>query len=342
VNQGNVCGPRLALVIGVLAGASCYPRHTAPSAAALGTASPDPSLSMDASATRADGRPAVSDAASTSPDASGPLLTVAPLLDRPSAERAARDYLVFHRQLCESLKRAGKGADTLLETVGLPDVEDPVTHLCAAPPQATPLASGSFLVPGADEVVLVTRSGAAVAWGEATLALMRMEGHRYVLVRHFFAAGAFEAHLRVRVQGATDILFLCASHGNQGLYPAECGVLGQGAFAVGDEAENNGSSASSNELQTVTTLGCGRMAWVDLRDVTLSHAAIVATLAVVDADRVAASSDEDGEICTGQKNRRERRFPIRYAVEIGSHAGTATVRRIDPIPAEVTRVLERY
>jgi hypothetical protein len=344
VKQGNVRTVALVLLMAALAGAGCCPGHAAPSAAALGTSSPEPSFSVDAAATHADAHSVLLDAASPAPDASGLLLSVAPLLDRRSAARAVRDYRAFHRQLCDSLKRAGSHPEKLLESVGLPDQGDFMTRLCSEPPQADPVASGSFLVPGADEVVLQTQSGAAAAWGEVTLALMRKEGSHYVLVRHFLAAGKFEPHLRVRVQGATDILFLCAGHGNQGLYPAECAVLGQGSFAFGDGVGSDSSSASGNELQTVTILGCGHMAWVELQSVTVSNAGIVATLAVVEADRIAASDDERGDMCTLEKNRRERRFPIRYAVEVSERDASAmtAVRRIDPIPAEVTRVLGRY
>jgi hypothetical protein len=208
--------------------------------------------------------------------------------------------------------------------------------------QPEPIASGSFFKHDAEEVLLVVWSGAAAAWGERTLALMRVEGTHYSLVRHLLASARFDAHLRVLVPGALDLLMLCSHRGNMGLYSSECGFLGQGDFR-GDADDADGAFAAKNEIQLVGVSVCGPQDWVELGDVTLQDMRITVGLVVVKAVLAPKGLDES-YYCSKETRRHEKRFTITFAIVPtgGDRHGTGRVRRLTPIPSEVMNVLKLY
>jgi hypothetical protein len=208
--------------------------------------------------------------------------------------------------------------------------------------QPEPIASGSFSKHDADEVLLVVSSGADAAWGERTLAFMRAEGTHYRLVRHLLVSSRFEARLRVLVPRDPDVLMLCSHRGNMGLYPSECGFLGQGSFRE-DANDADGEFAAKNELQLVGVSACGSRDWVELGDVTLQDRRISVGLVVVKAVMVPKGLDE-GHYCSKETRRHEKRFTITFAIvpSVGDRHGTGRVRRLTPIPREVMNVLNLY
>jgi hypothetical protein len=211
------------------------------------------------------------------------------------------------------------------------------------PTQPTPLASGSFFKPGADEVLLEVWSGRDAAAGERTLALMRLKGGHYQLIRHLLSSGNFGVRLRVRVPGESDLLMLCSFGGNMGLYPGECGFLGQGDFRA-DANQADGAFGTANEIRSVTVTDCGPQSWVELGDVALRGDRIEVVLVVVKAELGPPLPAGEEGYCSEEKNRHEQRFTIAFAVDAsgGDRHGTGRVRRLTPIPREVSKVLELH
>jgi hypothetical protein len=205
-----------------------------------------------------------------------------------------------------------------------------------------PVASGSFFVAGADEVLLEVPSGEAAALGEATLALMRKQADGYRLIRHLLASETFEALLRISVPGRVDVLMLCSNRGHMGLYPSECGFLGEGSFRPdGDDADAR--FANANEVQLVTVTVCGQQAWVERGEVALQGDRIVLPLVVVHA-RLRPSGPDEGYYCSVRGERRDQAFPLEFQVhgDAADAHGTGRVVRLTPIPREVTAVLDLY
>jgi len=205
-----------------------------------------------------------------------------------------------------------------------------------------PVASGSFFVAGADEVLLEVPSGEAAALGEVTLALMGKQADGYRLIRHLLTSGQFEALLRISVPGRVDVLMLCSHRGNMGLYPSECGFLGQGSFRPdGDDAD--GTFAIANEVQLLMVTPCGQQAWVERGEVALQGDRIVLPLVVIHARRRARGPDE-GDHCSVISGRSERAFPIEFQVrgDAADAHGTGRVVRLTPIPREVEAALNLY
>jgi hypothetical protein len=263
-----------------------------------------------------------------------------PVLDPDRGTRAAKDYRAFRGHFCESLEEPGANAPRLLEGVGLPNSPDP-TRVCSEGDVAA-IASGSFFDHDADEVLLQVWSGAAAAWGERTLALMRADGAHYKLVRHLLAGARFEARLRARVARDLDVLMLCIHRGNMGLYPSECGFLGQGNFRE-DATDADAELGAKNEIALVAVSVCGPQDWVELGDVSLTDGQISVGLVVVKAV-LAPKGAGEGPYCSKERDRHEKRFTVRFAVGSdgrGRH-GTGRVRRLTPVPPEVTKVLDLY
>jgi hypothetical protein len=260
-------------------------------------------------------------------------LTTAPVLDPTRGSRAASDYSAARHRVCKSREQ--------LEHEGVTDIDDPMTVCDPAPP--TPFASGSFFKPDADEVLLDVWSGRDAAAGERTLALMRLKGTHYQLVRHLLSSGRFAAHLRVRVPDGADLLMLCSLGGNMGLYPGECGFLDQGDFRA-DANHADGAFGTANEIRFVTVTECGPQSWVELGDVALRGDRIEVGLVVVKAELGPPLPAGEEGYCSEEKNRHEQRFTVPFAVDAsrGDRHGTGRVRRLTPIPREVGQVLELY
>lgn len=315
--------------------ASCHPTQSAWAQTAVMAADAEP---HDTVATASP--PAALDAGphgSTSEPPDGGVFSnvfaTAPILDPARVTRAAKDYGAARRRVCQSRKQ--------LEQQGVDDIDDPMT-VCD-PAQPTPLASGSFFKPDADEVLLEVSSGRDAAAGERTLALMRLKGPHYRLVRHLLSGSKFEARVRVRVPGGSDLLMLCSLGGNMGLYPRECGFLGQGHFRA-DANQADGAFGTTHEIHLVTVTECGPQSWVELGDVTLRNDRIEVGLVVVKAELGPPLPAGEQGYCSEEKNRHEQRFTIPFAVDAsgGDRHGTGRVRRLTPIPREVVKVLELY
>src|SRR5438477_8670932 len=165
-------------------------------------------------------------------------LREAPWLDKPKGARAVAAYRKAMNDLCDGLWSAPDGkpmrpqwdpnnydvvrsvaphtgdeaAAVRFKEVGL-DGADPVVLCGKTDAPVRPLASGSLLVAGADEVLLEVGNGADSGATE-TLAYVRGSGKSYRLVTHLPVGerrmgNRFEAHLRLAARGRRDVLFLC-------------------------------------------------------------------------------------------------------------------------------------
>lgn len=274
------------------------------------------------------------------PHDAGSLLSMAPVLDENHGSRAARDYEDFRRNFCNSMAKARSAPPELLEREGLPRGGNPM-RLCNNA-QSEAIASGSFFEALADEVLVEVPNGEAAAFGDRTLALMRMNGGHYHLIRHLLASQRFTAPFRALVPGHVDVLMLCGRSGNMGLYPSTCGFLGEGTFRP-DATEADDRFAAANEIQLVAVSVCGPQTWVELGSVRLEGDRIAAPLVVVRA-RLAAKEPDETHDCSTQLGRRETVFSIDFEVtgqDMAGH-GKGRVRRVTPVPREVSSVLERY
>jgi len=125
-----------------------------------------------------------------------------------------------------------------------------------------------------------------------------------------------------------------------GVYPSDCGFLGQGDFRA-DANKADATFGAKNEFQLVAVMECGPQSWVELGGVTLRDDRISVGLTVVKAMHVPKGPDPDGD-CTEERNRHEQRFTLTFAVVtsgVDAH-GTGRVHRLVPIPREVTDVLD--
>jgi hypothetical protein len=293
------------------------------------------------------GRPAPSPSAaptpsavpSSAPSAAAPVETgsasvrAAELLDAAKAEQAISGYRQFLKELCRAPGvSSGKGAEKLVAAGFAADSSG--QSICHEPAQyQRPLASGSLLEPGADEVLLEVPSGRAVAAGEATLAVMRRTAAGYRLVRHLSNGGKYEARLRIVTPGHRDAVLVCAQSGAQGVYFGRCGFLGSGSFEAGAA-----TSAADNELETVFVTLCGPGVSVSLGEVTNRGSRILATLVVEEFVLEATSADDvPGAFCTHKKQQKSQRFVIEYELD-----DKGRYRRVTPVPERVTQALRRY
>ena len=290
----------------------------------------------DSSAERA--RPLDARAEAAAPDARRGSLAMAPIVDRDRGSRAVKGYLRFLAAFCQSFEDAGGRAAKLAHDVGLPfnGDESPCPGVLEA---VTALASGSFVELGADEVLLDVPSGQDEAAGGRTLALMRATGGDYRLIYHMLAGNQFEARRRLVVPGAVDVLILCRGTGRQGAYRSVCGFFGQGSFRDADETED------ANELELVALVTCGPSSWVGLGDIDLDHGRLSVGLVLTRALRKPNGPDEapDG-LCSKVTHAKESRFTVKYEVEAhgATRPGEPRVRRVTPIPHEVTDLATRF
>jgi len=299
----------------------------------------------------------------------------APLLDKAKGARAVAAYRKAMNDLCDGLWSTADGkpmrpqwdpnnydvirsvaphtgddaASARLKEIGL-DGADPIA-LCAKPDgPARPLASGAFLVAGADEVLLEV-GNAAGSGATQTLAIVRASGKSYRLVTHLRAEGhgndnRFEPHLRLAARGRRDVLFLCESSGLQGLYPSTCGFLGRGSFAEPEPVTRLPTIADpspqappdvgiADEIQLVDLRTCGPITTVEMGKISARGDRLFVDLVVVDAKAVPAAGEEDSAYCGRKTERKERRFTVEYKLDDGRF------RRSTPIPADVTEVLNK-
>lgn len=242
---------------------------------------------------------------------------IEPALDAEKGKRAVARYLEVLTKICKSPDKNAKLAEVGLKA-------DELLSVCDPPPSAEALASGSFVEEGADEVLLVARSGRDRAEGDHTLALMRKSGAGYELIRHMLKGKGFEAMTRATFPKARDALLLCQDQGNQGYYPSTCGFLGQGSFRPDTDAGD-----PKNEFDLVNVTACGPVTNVTMGNVALANGRMSIEL-VVEKSVLEPKDASEGVFCSKKKNPTRETFKLEYALE-----GTS-FRRLTPIPKQVT------
>jgi hypothetical protein len=288
---------------------------------------------------------------------------VAPLLDKAKAGRAVAAYQKATNDLCDALwvspddkpmrpqwdpnsydvqrsaapHKGDELAAAKLKGIGLERAE--AIPLCEKRDRAArALASGSFVTPGADEVLLEVWDGVAAST-TSTVAVMRGDGKTYRLIKHLpigalGGANHFEARLRLSTQSRRDVLFLCESGGTQGVYPVTCGFFGRGTFADPSPSPDaaDADAGRDDEVQLVSTRTCGPTASVEWSKITSRPDRLIIEVDVVEAVRVASGDDGPWD-CGKETDRASRRFSVEYRFD------GAKFRRLTPIPPEITRAL---
>jgi len=297
----------------------------------------------------------------------------ASLLDKAKGQRAVAGYRKAMNDLCDGLWSTPDGkpmrpqwdpdnydversaaphagderAATRLKDIGL-DGADPIALCAKSDVAARPLASGAFLVAGADEVLLEVGNGAA-SGATLTLAVVRGSGKSYGLVKHLPVGerrlgNRFEARLRLAARGRRDVLFLCELGGIQGVYSSTCGFLGRGSFAepirrlpttADPSPEVPADAGRAEEIQLVDVQTCGPVTTVEMSKVSARADRLLVDLLVVDAIADHAAGEEDSAYCGRKTQRKERRFTVEYKFDDGGY------KRLAPIPAEVTEALNK-
>lgn len=276
---------------------------------------------------------AVATPSTASLDAGGVSAAGAPLLEPAKAEQAALAYRELLKELCKSPGTSSGKKAGALEKAGFFAGSDGSILCLGGAQYQRPLASGSLLAPGADEVLLEVPSALSVAQGEATLAVMRRGASGYRLARHLAHGARFEARIRVVVPGHKDALLLCEKSGRQGLYFGTCGFFGAGSFDADDE-----SDAHDNEISLLDVTSCGPGASVGLSDARARDERILVTLDVEEFVRESGPANgAPGVVCSTKRSRRLERFDLEYA--LGS---AGSYRLATPLPRRVKQVLEKY
>jgi hypothetical protein len=294
----------------------------------------------------------------------------APVLDKAKGARAVAAYRKAMNDLCDALWLSPEGkpmrpqldpnnydvqrtaaphtgdkeAAAKLAAIGLDRADD--IPLCEKrDPDERPLASGSFLSAGADEVLLETWNGAG-SGATRTVALLRADGKGYRLVKHLPIgdrpnSNRFEARLRLTTSSRRDVLFLCESGGLQGIYPTTCGFLGRGSFREQPETPASAppppapaSTERDDDLSLVSVTTCGAATSVELSKITPRADRLAVEIAVIEAHRVAAA-DEGPWTCDKETERHATAFTLEYKFD-----GT-TFHRVTPIPPAVTEALSK-
>jgi hypothetical protein len=269
--------------------------------------------------------------AGASPEGAAELPRTAVVLDPEKGKRALGDYRKFLKSFCRALQGDAGDAAARLKRIGLEGAEE--LFLCAGADDAgAAVASGSFELPGADEVLLSVPSGMPRASGDHALAVMRNDGTSYRLVRHLVIGNdTFEARVRVVTASGKDILMLCHHHGQMNLYQGTCGFLGRGSFQRAPRGP-----AANDELELVNVTACGPGASVSLGGVRLRGWRLLVELVV---ERFvlerSGEAEREGDFCSRKVLKSQARFDIDYELD-GDH-----FRRVTAIPREVVDVLKQ-
>jgi len=253
----------------------------------------------------------------------------APLLDEMRGKSAATAYRAFIAGVCNSISR---GTPIATPLAGLDDADEAL--LCAVQADAKPVASGSLVHAGADEVLLDTPSGGDHASGERALVLMRNEGKGYRFVAREVVGNGFRPIRRFTVTGSVDVLMLCAESGHMGLYPSTCGFFGRGTFLP---APPRGVSPTgrADELDLIQVQNCGPATWVRLGRISLQTDALAVEL-IVEKTVMKPNPPDEGEggpSCSRKTKVATRRFSIAYKFD------GKNFRRVTRIPAAVQKAL---
>jgi len=184
------------------------------------TASPERAIAPDAQAAELSAR-----ADSTSPDtgsvAGDALPTVVPLLDPAKGEKGLADYRAVLAQACSLVAEEQASA---LKQLGIADAA-----VCAtASTDGRALASGAFVNPGDDELLLDVASGSDQAEGDRAVVLLRRVDDSYRWVAQLRRGRELEPRLRLARASQTDLFYLCERSGQAGVYPGVCGFWARG------------------------------------------------------------------------------------------------------------------
>jgi hypothetical protein len=262
---------------------------------------------------------------------------LAPILDQPKGERAAAAFRASVAALCAEMKggRDARPARFSWDQLGVsPSAEDAL--LCGdAPPGATPLASGSFLAAGEDEVLLDVDTRASWAAGDHGLLVMRQKDGAFRPVRLMGSSNGFRARARIVVPGRTDVVMVCEDHGHMGLYPSTCGFLGQGGFRA-VKAGALKTSAGRGGLPLGFTTLCGPTAAISLGKIALSGHRLDVEVVVEEAVLERNPKEDDEDSCSKRTAKPGQSFDIVYDI------GGKSVRRVTPIPRGMTEVADRF
>jgi hypothetical protein len=267
-------------------------------------------------------------------------LAVAPVLDRARGARAIRAYNAFHTRLCRALGDAGAAAAKLKEDVGLA-VDTDELMFCPGPASGVQaIASGSFVQPDADEVLLQVPSGQARAEGEYALALARAEGAQYRIIRHTILNNGFDAKERIASPDGRDVLMLCSRSGSQGIYASVCGFWGQGTFAQGSDGDE---ADDPNEIPLVAVTACGPAVAEELGDIVLQGDRLSVVVVMRKSVRKPSTPDEaSANECTNETQKSEKRFTLTYEIAAVPAKGKPRVRLVTPVPREIREIAKRY
>lgn len=300
-----------------------------PEASALGSANvPTPSTSISTVPSAPPAPPTPSASASASAVVTQ-LLASVPILDAAKGNQAAAEYRTIIEKACGK----GSGRGQALKELGL-SIEDADFVCVDFAHAAKPLASGSFVDVGADEVLIQGRSGRSWAGGDSTLALMRKEGEKYRLVQHLFNGQGFQPILRVTTPRGRDILMLCENGGHMGLYPSVCGFLGELSFEHGSSAIGAAMS-ETNEIHTLGVTLCGPQKAVKLGKIEMRNEHLYAPLFVEELLNEPENADET-TYCSRETKQSRKMFTVEY------HYDGMRFRRMTAIPKEAKDILDQY
>jgi hypothetical protein len=250
-----------------------------------------------------------------------------PVLDAQRGEQALVAYGGFVRRACA-------GGELGAAVRARLDAAKPYFDPCVSPaPSGRAIASGSFVEPRADEVLLEVASGMARAGGDRALVLLRRRGARYRFVSVLQPGEVFEAWLRIGTLSGLDALVLCNKGGNMGIYPGACGLFGQGAFRAGESEPGLFFGARGNDVPTVELKACGKGASVTVEGVSLDGDGLRFDVVLERQVRTPGPGDE-GVLCSREKIIARERFTIDYRFDGRRFRRSRAVPRalLEPLP----------
>ncbi len=256
-------------------------------------------------------------------------LRIVPDLDKVKGAEAAAAYVAFLNPVCRNLD----GREEELRKMGLDGDAD---SICDTPIYTSPFASGSFLRPRADEVLLSVSTGGSRASGSSTIAVMRRDGGRYHFVRHMLRGCSFNAAANVHTSRGTDLLLVCAGCGSMGIFPRSCDFFGQDSVAEGWTHEGDLGFGLVHRDE------CGPIETVSLGEVSVSGERLLVPLVVEKSVMVHGVDDdkEDPHACGKATSKSSERFVLEYVLESAEgETGLPRLRRLAPIPKQVQDAL---
>lgn len=185
------------------------------------------------------------------------------------------------------------------------------------------LASGSFIEPGADEVLLLVESGADRAAGEYLVVVMRREDGKWRRAKDSLQGNGFSVPLRVDTAAKLDVLVICEEQGQQGVYSSFCGFFDETGMV---RAVGTADARLAHE--------CGSDTAAVLHEVSTTGTSLRFIMEVVDFELVKQPGDPEGR-CSKEVVERKSRHTIVYALESGRPVPSGSR------PAELAEALQR-